>query len=46
MLLSLLVGGLEAASVAAIYPILSVAFDTGVGQENIILLVFGRVSDL
>ena len=44
--MSLLVGGLEAASVAAIYPILSVAFDTVVGQGNIILLLFREVSNL
>lgn len=46
LILSLLVGGLEAATVVAIYPILSVAFDAGSGQGNVILWLFGTMADL
>ncbi|MEE9176190.1 MAG: hypothetical protein V3U19_08475, partial [Thermodesulfobacteriota bacterium] len=46
LILSLLVGGLEAATVVAIYPILSVAFDTGAGQGNVILWLFGTMANL
>ena len=46
LILSLLVGGLEAATVAAIYPILSAAFDTGSGQGNVILSLFGTIANL
>ena len=44
--LSLLVGALEAANVAAIYPILSTAFAPGVEQENTILQLFRGIADL
>ena len=43
---SLIVGGLEAASVAAVYPILSAAFEGGVEGGNIILSLFRRVANL
>ena len=46
LILSLVVGGLEAATVVAIYPILSVAFDTGAGQGNVILWLFGTMANL
>ena len=44
--LSLLVGGLEAASVAAVYPILSTAFYSGFGEGNAILSLFRGVANL
>lgn len=44
--LSLLVGGLEAATIAAIYPILTAAFDTGSGQGNVILSLFATMANL
>lgn len=44
--LSLLVGGLEAATVAAIYPIVSAAFDAGAGQGNAVLSLFMTVANL
>jgi len=44
--LSLLVGGLEAASVATVYPILSAAFEEGFGEGNIILSLFRRMAGL
>ena len=39
-ILSLLVGGLEAANVAAVYPILSAALEGGFGEGNFILSLF------
>jgi len=44
--LSLLVGILEAASVAAVYPILSTAFDTGSGEGNVILSLLRGMANL
>ena len=44
--LSLLLGGLEAANVAALYPILSAAFDTGFGEGNVILSLLRGVANL
>ena len=46
LILSLLVGGLEATTVVAIYPILSTAFDTGSGQGNVILSLFATMANL
>jgi len=46
LILSLLVGGLEAATVAAVYPILSAAFETGFGEGNIVLSLFRNVANL
>jgi ATP-binding cassette, subfamily B, bacterial MsbA len=43
--LSLLIGGLEAASVAAVYPILTTAFTSGTGR-NFILDAFGWLAGL
>jgi len=45
-ILSLLVGGLEAATVAAIYPILSAAFDPGAGYGNVVLWLFETMANL
>ena len=45
-ILFILVGGLEAATIAAVYPILSAAFDPGAGQGNIILSLFGAIANL
>ncbi len=44
--LSLLLGGLEAANIAAIYPILSAAFDTQFGEGNVILSLLRGVANL
>ncbi|MDP3880108.1 MAG: ABC transporter ATP-binding protein [Dehalococcoidales bacterium] len=44
--LALMVGGLDAATVAAIYPIVSTAFDTGASQGNLVLSLFGAVASL
>ena len=44
--LSLLVGGLEAATVAAVYPILNAAFEQGAAAGNIILSLFQRTAAL
>ena len=44
LVLFLAVGGLEAASIAAIYPILTAAFDAGVGQDNFVLSIFGAAA--
>lgn len=46
LVLFLLVGGLEAATIAAIYPILNAAFATGAGQGNLILSLFGTMAEL
>ena len=46
LILFLLVGGLEAATIAAVYPILNAAFDPGAGQGNIVLSLFGAVANL
>ncbi len=46
LILSILVGGLEAATVVTIYPILSVAFDAGSGQGNVILSLFATMANL
>ncbi len=45
-ILCLLVGGLEAATIAAIYPILGAAFDIGVGQGNVIFSLLGAIANL
>ena len=45
-ILSLLVGGLEAATVAAVYPILSAAFEEGFAEGNIILSLFRDMANL
>lgn len=44
--LSVLVGALEAANVAAVYPILSTAFDTGVEPGNALFSLFQKFADL
>ena len=46
LLLSLTTGILEAANVAAIYPILTSAFPSGTGEVSIITSLFNRVADL
>ncbi len=46
LILFLLVGGLEAATIAAIYPILTTAFGTVAGQGNFILVLFRNVASL
>jgi len=46
LILSLLAGILEAALVAAVYPILTAAFVPEAGQSNLILSVFGSVAKL
>jgi ABC-type multidrug transport system fused ATPase/permease subunit len=46
LVLSVVVGGLEAANIAAIYPILTAAFPTGAGDGNTIVLLFNRVASL
>jgi len=45
LILSLLVGGLEAATVATVYPILNVAFTDGIGEGNIVLSIFKAFTD-
>ena len=45
-ILFLLVGGLEAATIAAVYPILNAAFDSGTGQGNIVLSLFGTMANM
>ncbi|MFW6105341.1 MAG: ABC transporter ATP-binding protein [Chloroflexota bacterium] len=44
VILSLLAGGLEAATIATIYPILNVAFDAGAGQGSFILRLFDTMA--
>ncbi|MCK4733078.1 MAG: hypothetical protein KAT65_11540, partial [Methanophagales archaeon] len=44
-ILSLAVGGLEAANVAAIYPILSAAFDTEFGEGNVVFSLLRGVAN-
>ncbi len=44
VILSLLAGGLEAATIATIYPILNVAFAAGAEQGGIILRLFGTMA--
>ena len=46
LVLSLLVGGFEAATVATVYPILNAAFLKSAGQGNLVLSLFKRVADL
>lgn len=46
MILTLIVGGLEAINIVAVYPILNVAFDTGAGQSNIILSLLATIANL
>ena len=46
LVLSLLIGGLEAASVAAIYPILTTAFTSGAESGNFILVFFRSLARL
>ena len=43
---SLIVGGLEAASVAVVYPILSAAFEGGIDEGNIVLSIYSKVAGL
>jgi len=45
-ILAVLVGGLEAVNIAAIYPILSAAFDTGAGQSNFVFSILGAIANL
>lgn len=45
-ILFLLAGGLEAATIAAIYPILNAAFSPGAGQGNFILSLFNIIANL
>jgi ATP-binding cassette subfamily B protein len=45
-ILALLVGGLEAVNIAAIYPILSAAFDTGAGQNNFVFSILGSLANI
>ena len=45
LVLSLLLGGLEAATVAAVYPILSTALDAAL-KESVVLSLFLRVAEL
>jgi len=44
--LSILVGGIEAINVAAIYPMLNTAFDTGAIQSNFIFSLLGKMAGL
>jgi len=46
IVISVLIGGLEAASVAAVYPILTTAFTSGAAPGNFILTVFGALASL
>ncbi|MFC2070200.1 ABC transporter ATP-binding protein [Chloroflexota bacterium] len=46
MALFFLVGALEAASIAAVYPILNIAFAPDAEQSNYILSLFGRMAGL
>ncbi|MBA7606403.1 Lipid A export ATP-binding/permease protein MsbA [subsurface metagenome] len=46
LILSILVGGLEATSIAAVYPILNAAFDGGFGEGNIVLSLFRGAANL
>jgi ABC-type multidrug transport system fused ATPase/permease subunit len=46
LVLFLLTGALEAATIAAVYPILSVAFGTGAGQGGFVLSFFARLADI
>ena len=46
LILSLAVGGLEAATVAAVYPILNAAFAEGFVEGNIVLSLFRGAADL
>lgn len=45
-ILALLVGGLEAINIAAIYPILSAAFDIGAGQGNFVFSILSAIANL
>jgi len=44
VILSLLAGGLEAATIATVYPILNTAFVAGADQGNVILRIFGTMA--
>jgi ABC-type multidrug transport system fused ATPase/permease subunit len=44
VILSLLAGALEAATIATVYPILNVAFDVGAEQGGLVLRVFGAMA--
>lgn len=46
IVLSVVIGGLEAAAVAAVYPILTTAFTSGAAPGNFILTVFGAMASL
>ena len=43
--LSMLAGGMEAANIAVVYPLLSTAFEGGFGEENLILSIFSRIAN-
>jgi len=45
-ILSLVVGGLEAVTIAAVYPILSAAFEEGLGAGTIVLSMFKGMANL
>jgi ABC-type multidrug transport system fused ATPase/permease subunit len=46
LILSMLVGVLEATSVAVVYPILSAAFEEGLGEGNFLLTMFQGIANL
>lgn len=46
LILSVLIGVLEAASIAAVYPMLNTAFQNGAAQENIVINTFQQIARL
>ncbi|MFC1952752.1 ABC transporter ATP-binding protein [Chloroflexota bacterium] len=46
LVLFLTIGGLEAATIAALYPILTVAFDSGAEQANMVLSIFRTLASM
>ena len=46
LVLFLLTGALEAATIASVYPILTVAFGTGAGQGGFVLSFFKGIADI
>jgi len=46
VILSSLAGGLEAATIATVYPILNTAFAAGADQGNVMLRLFGTMADV
>jgi len=46
VVMSLVVGLLESASVAVVYPLLNVAFTGGVVRDNFLLTAFSRMAEL